>query len=199
MDRKSKIEQILYRFENCELQSNEELSASLYYAYCSLPIYDSSEIELKVKKSNSINFKSIKCDSWEIDLAENLAHIFRCVVSIKEILDTENSVKPRKVYTFEFVGVEEDSSIACDIYNKLYYAMIYKCKSAFKRSLDKVFLKRNLISTVGGKKSGINPQANTELKSLVEDISDLSSCLRRNEFSDLISKHFLRENQRLLS
>lgn len=199
MERKSKIEQILYRFESCELQSNEELSASLYYAYCSLPIYDSSEFELQVKKSNTINFKSIKCDSWEIDLAENLANIFRCVVSIKEMLDTESGVRPRKVYTFEFVGVEEDSSIASHIYNKLYYAMIYKCKSAFKRSLDKVFLKRSLLASVGKKNNGLNTQANSELKSLVEDISDLSSCLRTNEFSDLISKHFLSENQRLLS
>lgn len=202
MDRNSKIEQILVRFDDCEMQSNEQLSASLYYAYCSLPIYDSSEAELRVKTVNSINFKNIKQDSWEIDLADNIANIFRCVVSIKEFTDTKTSSKPRKVFTFEFVGVEDDPIIASHIYNRLYSAMIYKCKSTFKKSLDKVFAKRNKVieEAITCKTSkDLASKANRELKTLVEDISDLSSCLRSNEFSNLITKHFLREKRGFLS
>lgn len=206
MEKKSKIEQILVRFDDCEFQTNEQLSASLYYAYCSLPIYDSSEAELRVKTANSINFKNIKEDSWEIDLADNIANIFRCVVSIKEIIDSKTSSKQRKIYTFEFVGVEDDPEIASYIFNRLYSAMVYKCKSTLKKSIDKVFSKRNKIveyatrtTTMGRCAEEGCSKTNRELKHIVEDISDLSPSLKSNEFSDLIAKHFLREKRGLLS
>lgn len=203
MERKSKIEQILIRFEDCQFQSNEQLSASLYYAYCSLPIYDSSTDELVVKTATSINFKSIKQDSWEIDLADNIANIFRCVVSLKEVIDERKSSNKKKVYTFVFVGVENDPEIASHIYNKLYSTMIYKCKSTLKKSIDRVFSKKSSTFAIGtsciSKVKGLPLQANNELKSLVEDISDLSACLRTNEFSDIITKHFLSEQRTLIS
>ncbi|NWK51998.1 hypothetical protein HYG89_05370 [Acinetobacter sp. SwsAc5] len=197
MDIKSKIEQILVRFDDCELQSNEQLSASLYYAYCSLPIYDSSEVDLRVRTATSINFKKIRRDSWEIDLADNIAKIFRCIVSIKEIVGNTSGSKPRKIYTFEFVGVEDDPEIASNIFNRLYGAMIYKCRSTFKRSLDKVFSKKPkayAAASCGRSNKESTNRADNEIKNLVEDISDFSSSLNANEFSDLITRHFMREH-----
>lgn len=202
MEVNPKIDKILQRFRDCELQSNEQLSASIYYAYCSLPIYDSSEKELQVKCTHSINFKSIKSDSWEIDLAENIATIFRCVVSVKAI--TNNEPNSRTIYTFAFVGVEDDSVIASYIFNRLYSAMIYKCKSTLKKSFDRFLGKKSYLSK--SKASGlinsaktINSRMNSELKSLVEDISDMSMGVQNNEFSDLISKYFLKESQSVIS
>lgn len=202
MERKPKIEQILVRFDDCELQSNEQLSASLYYAYCSLPIYDSSEVDLRVRTATSINFKNIKQDSWEIDLADNIANIFRCIVSVKEIVDGTSSSKPKKKYTFEFVGVEDDPEIASNIFNRLYSAMIYKCKSTFKKSLDKVFSKKvkgyEAASCSRSNRQSTN-RTDNDIKNLVEDISDFSSSLKSNEFSDVITRHFMREHRGLPS
>lgn len=202
MDRKSKIEQILVRFDDCEQQSNEQLSASLYYAYCSLPIYDSSEVDLRVRTATSINFKNIKQGSWEIDLADNIANIFRCIVTLKEIVDKTTGSKSIKKYTFEFVGVEDDPEIASHIFNRLYSAMIYKCRSKFKRSLDKVFSKRTRVYEAAcccrANKASTNRE-NSEIKGLVEDISDFSSSLKSNEFSDLITRYFMREHRGLPS
>ncbi len=191
MERKSKIEQILVRFDDCELQSNEQLSASLYYAYCSLPIYDSSEADLRVRTAKSINFKNIKKDSWEIDLADNIANIFRCIVSVKEVVGAISGSKPRKKYTFEFVGVEDDPEIASNVFNRLYSAMIYKCKSTLKKSLDKVFSKKAKGYETAN--CGRSNRTDSDIKHLVEDISDLSSSLKSNEFSDVITRHFMRE------
>ena len=83
--------------------------------------------------------------------------------------------------------------------------MIYKCRSKFKRSLDKVFSKRTrgyeAAHCCRANKASTNRanSENSEIKGLVEDISDFSSSLKSNEFSDVITRHFMREHRGLPS
>jgi hypothetical protein len=182
----SKLEKILSRFDECDYESNEDLSASIYYAHCALPIYDSSNKDLVVNRALSINFKELKSNAWEIDLAENIASIFRCIVSIERV---ENC---KLGYAFAFVGVEDDAEICKQIFNRVHQAIAYRSRGKIQRSIERVLSKVSDYE-FSGEATFAKKQA--ELKALVADVSDFSACLKSNEFGAVISRYFMTQNK----